>query len=260
MLICQKMDQITKMSSPRLNLKGGICGVYCISTPNGEYVGSALDIRTRWYQHRHTLRKRTSNSAKLQAAFNKHGDLSFSVLELCEKTELLEVEARHIRNRRPRYNIVLDPRSPVKSANNFAEKIKRMQANGNNRKRRVACSNGVHFASVRDAAETRGISISEMSRKCKHQMEDKSGIRFRFADQAWVACDPYDVAQIRRFQNMSQSRIRNGIVQSPETRRKKSLALAGKPWSEKRMEAHIKGKQKAEKQSSSNAPWGGISQ
>lgn len=65
---------------------GAISGVYVIrNVKNGKrYVGSAVNIRARWYGHRFHLRKGTSKSSKLQKAWNSYGEASF-------KFEMLEV-------------------------------------------------------------------------------------------------------------------------------------------------------------------------
>lgn len=63
----------------------GKCGIYAIrNTINGKvYVGSALDIRTRWYSHRCCLNKGTHGNQHLQWAWKKYGAeaFCFDVLE-----------------------------------------------------------------------------------------------------------------------------------------------------------------------------------
>lgn len=53
------------------------------------YVGSSVDVRRRWRQHRHRLRRNESTSTKLQAAWNAHPDrFSFALLIECAEVEL----------------------------------------------------------------------------------------------------------------------------------------------------------------------------
>lgn len=81
------------------------CGVYILESPNGAYIGSSKRIDRRLYEHKHFLRKGTHINPKLQAAFNKHGDLSGRVLLLCREEDLILYEQIAIDAMRPRYNL-----------------------------------------------------------------------------------------------------------------------------------------------------------
>lgn len=69
---------------------GIVCqsGIYAITNDvNGKkYIGSAIDIRARWRQHKSKLRLGKHANKKLQASWNKHGHdvFVFSVLEIVE--------------------------------------------------------------------------------------------------------------------------------------------------------------------------------
>jgi len=84
-------------------------GVYQITnTANGNrYIGSSVNIRTRWKWHMRSLRKQTHYNYHLQNAWNKYGEDSFTfeVLEYCEKERLIEREQFYIDNEKPSYNI-----------------------------------------------------------------------------------------------------------------------------------------------------------
>lgn len=72
-------------------------GIYKITnTVNGKvYVGSAVNLRRRFTQHRHSLRKDKHHSIKLQRSWNKHGEnrFIFSVIEhVTEKEKLIDRE------------------------------------------------------------------------------------------------------------------------------------------------------------------------
>lgn len=75
-------------------------GIYQIlNLVNGKrYVGSAVNIRARWSSHRHLLRCGKHHSDHLQSAWNKYGEDSFefSVIEFCEKSDLVSREQFHI--------------------------------------------------------------------------------------------------------------------------------------------------------------------
>ena len=83
-------------------------GIYVISSPSGgEYVGSAVNMRRRWHQHRTDLRTFRHKNGKLQNAWNKYGEsqIEFHVLLVCDKSNLLFFEQRAIDALGPRYNI-----------------------------------------------------------------------------------------------------------------------------------------------------------
>ncbi|HWQ32448.1 MAG TPA: GIY-YIG nuclease family protein [Blastocatellia bacterium] len=73
-----------------------LSGVYQIRClPNGKiYVGSAVDLRARWHQHRLSLRRGNHRNRHLQKAWNKYGEANFefSILELTGRSNLLSAE------------------------------------------------------------------------------------------------------------------------------------------------------------------------
>ena len=83
-----------KIKPPRLS---GVYQIRCL--PTGKiYVGSAVDLYERWYEHRRALRLGKHINAYLQAAWNKYGEESFefSILELVSVSVLLQTEQRWI--------------------------------------------------------------------------------------------------------------------------------------------------------------------
>ncbi len=74
-----------------------ISGIYQIQSkvkPERIYIGSAVNIKRRWNNHKNELRKNIHGNKKLQNHFNKYGesDLIFSVLLGCEKERLITNE------------------------------------------------------------------------------------------------------------------------------------------------------------------------
>jgi len=87
-----------------------ISGIYQITSkkhPKKIYIGSAIDIHTRWATHKWELRERRHGNSKLQKHFDKYGcdDLSFSILISCDKDELLIKEQFFIDSLNPWFNI-----------------------------------------------------------------------------------------------------------------------------------------------------------
>ena len=73
-------------------------GIYKIQSktkPERFYIGSAVDIKHRWWGHKSDLLKDEHHSSKLQRHVNKYGfdDLDFSVEEECIKDDLLKEES-----------------------------------------------------------------------------------------------------------------------------------------------------------------------
>lgn len=75
-------------------------GIYRITGPEEcVYIGSAVDIRQRWCQHRWYLRRGNHDNSHLQHAWNKYGEQAFviEVLEVVERsTDLIPTEQRYL--------------------------------------------------------------------------------------------------------------------------------------------------------------------
>lgn len=84
------------------------------------YVGSSVNLKKRWREHKNDLKKGTHHSQKLQNAWNKYGEESFefSILEaVFDKAKLLEQEQHWIdllcAANRVNYNISISATSPM---------------------------------------------------------------------------------------------------------------------------------------------------
>lgn len=93
------------------------CGIYCITSPSGKrYIGQATSIKTRWREHRRSLRAGIHKNRHLQNAWNKYGEsgLTFSKIAIVPREDLTSREQEQI-NSFPRhmlYNIALDVDAP----------------------------------------------------------------------------------------------------------------------------------------------------
>ena len=78
-------------------MKTGIYQIKSITT-NRIYIGSAVNIKTRWSRHHFDLLKKVHHSQFLQRHYDKYGltDLEFSVIEECEKNVLLVREQYYL--------------------------------------------------------------------------------------------------------------------------------------------------------------------
>jgi group I intron endonuclease len=86
-----------------------IAGIYEIrNVVNGKrYIGSAVNIRTRWMDHKKLLRRGNHHCKHLQNSWNKHGEKAFlfTILERVDKKEnLIPLEQEYIDTLMPEYN------------------------------------------------------------------------------------------------------------------------------------------------------------
>lgn len=98
--------------------KAIVSGIYRIlNMENGKfYIGSAVDVASRWSGHRNRLRRGRHHSQHLQNAWNKYGEESFdfSVIEVVScRDELIAAEQRHIDLLLPAYNVCKVAGSPI---------------------------------------------------------------------------------------------------------------------------------------------------
>ena len=88
-----------------------ISGIYIITTPsinNKCYIGSAINIRRRWHQHKSELIKNKHHNPYLQHVANKHGIevFIFNTLLECSKETLIVNEQQALEKHKPEYNIL----------------------------------------------------------------------------------------------------------------------------------------------------------
>jgi group I intron endonuclease len=84
-------------------------GIYKIESkihPDRIYIGSSIDIRRRWENHRYELKKNIHASNKFQNHYNKYGasDLIYTMIESCESNKLIEREQYYIDTLKPFFN------------------------------------------------------------------------------------------------------------------------------------------------------------
>ncbi len=82
-------------------------GIYAIRNGDRVYIGSAVNIHKRWYDHCWRLRRGDHDNIYLQRAWNKHGGdaFEFIILEECSVELLIEREQYHMDLADVKYNI-----------------------------------------------------------------------------------------------------------------------------------------------------------
>jgi group I intron endonuclease len=111
-----------------------ISAIYKIQSrvkPERIYIGSAINLKYRWWRHLSQLRRNKHHSIKLQRHFNKYGetDLQFSILLSCEKEDLIKIEQYFIDSYNPYFNICRVAGS-VLGIKRSLETIKKMSESG----------------------------------------------------------------------------------------------------------------------------------
>lgn len=84
-------------------------GIYeIVNTVNGKrYVGSSINLQSRWAEHKRCIRKRIHCNISIQRAFDKYGEAAFQFKKLivCSKENLIFYEQQAIDALQPEYNI-----------------------------------------------------------------------------------------------------------------------------------------------------------
>jgi group I intron endonuclease len=85
----------------------GIYKIQSLIKPEHYYIGSSVNIKTRFHSHINLLRKKNHPNCKLQRHYNKYGesDLQFLILLECPKEDLLNHEQFFIDTYRLSFNI-----------------------------------------------------------------------------------------------------------------------------------------------------------
>ena len=80
-----------------------------------KYVGSSVDVKRRWQQHKSMLRNGNHTNNHLQNAWNKYGEkaFTFKVIVYLEPKELLGIENLLLSSGNYEYNIAKDATAPM---------------------------------------------------------------------------------------------------------------------------------------------------
>lgn len=100
------------------------------------YIGSAINIKTRWSRHKRDLLNNVHHSSFLQRHCNKYGieDLQFTIIEHCKKEELLQKEQIYLDSLSCEFNSARVAGScyGLKKSEEFKKKISILTSGENN--------------------------------------------------------------------------------------------------------------------------------
>ena len=231
-------QRITKMSS----------GVYLIlnTKNNNKYVGSSVDLSSREKRHIQRLNNQSHANSRLQRAWNKYGEdtFSFHVLAMCakEKKSLLSLEQFYMDLLRPEYNILPTAGSPLGFTHTEETKAKIGKATRGNQ----YCLGHKHSAEAKAkmSAALRGrkytakhkanISRARMGMK----LTDEHKVKLSKANRGHKVTEETKAkisAALKGKAPWNKGRTLTALT--TEHRSKLSVANKGKPWSEARRAA-----------------------
>ena len=161
-------------------------GIYkIVNTINGhKYVGSSVNIKKRWHEHRRELKQNKHHSPYLQRAWNKYGEdaFEFLIIEECKpiKETLREREQLWIDTLRAYgktgYNVAKFAGASMLGMKHTAKSLKKMRGrNWTEEQRQGISGENNHMYGQTHAEETRK-KLSELGKGKTHTEEHKSRI------------------------------------------------------------------------------------
>ena len=197
-----------------------LSGVYEIKNIlNGHgYIGSAVNISSRWWRHKNDLQLGDHHSQYLQRAWNKYGEDSFefNILLICDPKNNILYEQAYMDKMKPEYNISPTAGSPL-GVKHTAETRKNMS---------VAKRN------ITDETR-RKMSIAQIGKT--HSKETKRKLSVINSGENNPGFGKHHSEETKRKLSIAVSGKKNhcfGKHHTAETKRKMSLAGVGRPKSE----------------------------
>ena len=215
-------------------------GIYIIRSPSSKiYIGSAVDFRTRWHGHKIELRRNRHKNPKLQNAWNKYGEdnISFSILLICDKLNLLMYEQIAIDAMEPEYNICKIAGNTLGLKWSYESRVKQAA-------RIVGTKDSIETKAKKSAALT-GRRVSEETRRkiaaqkgWKHSEETKIKMRGR-----QISVEQREIIRQAQIGNSNRKgsivpleiRDRISAKLKGRTRSPEAIAKQRETWAAKRM-------------------------
>jgi group I intron endonuclease len=112
-------------------MSSGIYQITCLVNER-RYIGSSVDMRARWRDHRSALVSKRHHNIHIQRAWNKYGadNFSFEVLEEAEPIALKAAEERWLASEKPEFNINPRADAPMRGKKHTPEALAKIAAAG----------------------------------------------------------------------------------------------------------------------------------
>lgn len=156
------------------------CGVYRITSPSGKfYIGSSVDVKKRWAEHRFHMARGSHHNAPLNAAAKKYGvdAMVFDLLEECDRDVVRQAEQRFIDDLKPRYNLA------TKVEKLLTELWARPEFRAAN-SARCAAQNRAAWADPEYRAKFSGRHVAMLTEEAR--AKSRAGRRAYFESEAWL--------------------------------------------------------------------------
>lgn len=231
------------------------CGIYMIlNKVNGKrYIGSAVNIRSRWRTHTSRLERNIHHSPHLQSSWNKYGRDAFEliIIEECCKDFLIEREQFYIDLLNPEYNMakLAGNRSGVKHSDETKAKIS-MSLKGN--QYAVGQKHTQEFKDEKSRKMTGNkyalgvIKSDETKRKISERLKGNKHLLGHVATQemrdnisrglANMSQDAKDAMKAKRSAKLMGNKNSLGYKHSQETKDKVAAAGRGRVFSKETLE------------------------
>lgn len=225
----------------------GISAIYKIQSlikPERIYIGSAVNISSRWNLHLNYLKNNKHHSIKLQNHYNKYSksDLCFSIVEPCFPQFLTVREQYYLNTLKPFFNICKTAGSPLGLKRSDESKQKNREAHLGKKatsetKQKLSIANKGKIITEETRQKYR---ISKMGNKyssgCTHicSEETKKKLSERIISEEWkqkiriAQTGKKDSDETRKKKSESHKGLRLGIPLSDEHKQKLSEARKGK--------------------------------
>jgi group I intron endonuclease len=158
-----------------------ISGIYQIQSkikPERIYIGSAININSRWNMHLFRLRKKEHHSIKLQNHYNKYreSDLQFSVLLGCDKGDLIKIEQYFIDSYNPWFNIAKKAGSALGIRRIYKKTPNCSRAGGKNGQSKIVLNTetGIYYDYVKEASDTINMKRSTLEAMLRGENRNKT--------------------------------------------------------------------------------------
>jgi hypothetical protein len=141
------------------------------------YIGSSMDISTRWREHKYDLRMNNHRNQHLQNAYNKYGKDAF----VYEVLELIDEENKDQQFEREQYWIDLKEACNKKKGYNIQSEVLIVPKIS---KKVVCLETKEIFESLEEAGRAKGISSGSISCCCnKRKLKQTGGYHWMFYDE-----------------------------------------------------------------------------
>lgn len=182
---------------------GELSGIYRFDIGKHFYIGSAKIIKRRWQEHITHFKKNKHHSEFAQNAFNKYKSIIFSIIELCDESNIAQREQYWIDTLSPDLNMTvvadnhwkLSEETIVKRTKKQVKTIYQYDLDGNLIK---------EWDSVKQAGEALGINRPSISNCLKGRYKSAGGFIWRYSVE--------EVSPVKKTKSIEQYDLDGNLI------------------------------------------------